>query len=112
MGEEAELNEFCETSSWETNSALEEEEFALNSGGQSSGTYPQSRRNNPSESAANQAAEDSDSDDSLKSDQMTQERWEDMECDKFHKLYYTLDREIKQLEEIAFDPTVKPELKA
>ena len=28
MGEEAELNEFCETSSWETNSALEEEEFA------------------------------------------------------------------------------------
>ena len=111
MGEEAELNEFCETSSWETNSALEEEEFALNTNGQSSSAYPQSRRN-PSESAANQAAEDSDSDESLKSDQMTQERWEDMECDKFHKLYYTLDREIKQLEEIAFDPTVKPELKA
>ena len=70
MGEEAELNEFCETSSWETNSALEEEEFALNTGGQSSSVYPQSRRN-PSESAANQAAEDSDSDESLKSDQMT-----------------------------------------
>ena len=43
---------------------------------------------------------------------MTQERWEDMECEKFHKLYYTLDREIKHYEEIAFDPTVKPELKA
>ena len=52
MAEEAELNEFCETSSWETNSALEEEEFAMNTGGQSSSAYPQSRRN-PSESAAN-----------------------------------------------------------
>ena len=112
MAEEAELNEFCETSSWETNSALEEEEFAMNTGGQSSSAYPQSRRN-PSESAANQVAgEESDSDESLKSDQMTQERWEEMECDKFHKLYYDLDREIKRLEEIAFDPTVKPELKA
>ena len=40
MAEEAELNEFCETSSWETNSALEEEEFAMNTGGQSSSAYP------------------------------------------------------------------------
>ena len=40
MAEEAELNEFCETSSWETNSALEEEEFAMNNSGQSSSAYP------------------------------------------------------------------------
>ena len=40
MGEEAELNEFCETSSWETNSALDEEEFNVNTIGPSSGTFP------------------------------------------------------------------------
>ena len=37
VGEEAELNEFCETSSWETNSTPDEEEMHAN-GGQSAGS--------------------------------------------------------------------------
>ena len=74
------MDEFCETSSWETNSALSDQEKDGENRAKSQGV---------------DSREDSDSQESITSDKLVQDRWEENECRKFQKKWHDLQAQIQ-----------------
>lgn len=85
--DDAELEEFCETSSWETSSARSQDEEDRRYAG-----------NKSRKSMQNDSQADSNSEESLPSEKMAQDKWEEHECDKFIDKWIELNKEISNLE--------------
>lgn len=80
-----ELEEFCETSSWET-SSVKSQDAAGNT-------------LNANKERGYDSRDDSQSEDSVASEKLAQDKWEDNECEKFHQKWHLLQREIDEIEE-------------
>ena len=93
--EEAELSEFCETSSWETSSAVSENARQESKHGKAGGEKQSA--------IGRDSREDSCSEDSVTSEKLPQDRWEDTEYDDFKRMWRELQHEINDLENDLFD---------